>query len=576
LKDVDTRRDATTPLRVLVVDDSEDYVELCHEFLQRYTYLTNCDFTHPCWECELRPDCRLKHAHDWDEVKEILERHGGEVDTVLLDIEFELPVDRLLPVSDRDEARGNRSRLKRLQARQGLHILEALRTEYGSLPVVLMTSKNSIAHDDPALFSQLREHRFTEMLGDEGVNAQSLAARIESFARLRHRPHSSGRFFWGQTDAMAQLRSWLDVFSDGDQPILLLGETGTGKSYLARHVIHPAARPRGPFCALDLAAIPENLIPAELFGTSRGAFSDAVDRPGRFEFAKGGTLFLDEIGNLSPETQKRLLGVIQDRTVTRLGENRARPIDVRLVVATNEDLEEQVRDGSFRADLYQRLNPAARVVIPPLRERMDDLAGLLQVVTEHMFESPGNRRMLARYAAMFDRSDRLGVDVVVGKRRQPSEKVVLQLAGAAEKTVRAANWPGNVRQLESVWMNAVTFQMAEQIAAGRVSDDPVIALDPQLLGELIRSSSVGEDLQPDPLESEPEHVMVSITPGASLNAVSREVEAQYFRELYIRGGEDFERMARRLLSGDPLKNARRTQLRFNNLGLSARKLRRKS
>jgi DNA-binding NtrC family response regulator len=563
------------PLRVVVVDDGSDYIELCHTFLRRYRYLTNCDYSHPCWECEREPTCDLKHAHDWQELTEIMARHGDAADVVLLDVNFDLPADRLLPEAARDAAREDPKALRKLQRRQGFHVLDALRARWRDLPVVLMTDKRAIAHDDPALVAQLEASRFTEMFADEGVNAQSLAARIEALARQRAPAEDDrGRFLWGNAPAMRRLRQWLEVFSEGDQPILILGETGTGKSFLAEHGVHALARPGAVFCSLDLSALPEHLVAAELFGTSRGAFSDAVDRPGRFEFAHGGTLFLDEIGNLSLDTQKRLLGVIQDRRVTRLGENRDRPVDVKLVVATNEDLEARVREGRFRADLYQRLNPAARVTLPPLRERLEDLPDLLAVITRRVFSGPGNRRLLDRFGALFGLPAPVGAEVVIGRRTaRRSDAVIFQLAGAAETTLRSAEWPGNVRQLELVWTNAVTYQLAEQIAAGRVATAPVIAMDAQLLQELVRSSSLGEGERAPAEPVEPERLVIEITPGQSLNDVSRAVETQYFRELYLRAGERFEIMARRLLEGDPDANARRVQLRFNNLGLSTRRLR---
>ena len=564
------------PIKIVVVDDSEDYVELCHDFLKRYEYLTNCDFSHPCWECEQQLDCDKKHAHDWDELQEIMGRHGESADVVLLDLNFDIPVGRLIPPSKREAAHKDRSALKLLRARQGIHILQAIREQYGSVPVVLMTSKSSIAHDDPALFAQLQEHRFTEMLDDEGVNAQALAARIESFVRKERASDLSGRFFWGRTPRMTQLRQWLEIFAQGDQPLLLLGETGTGKSFLAEHFLHPLVRPRGPFCSLDLAAIPDHLIAAELFGTSKGAFSDAVDRAGRFEFAHGGTLFLDEIANLSLDTQKRLLGAVQDRRVTRLGENRARPVDVKLVVATNEDLEDLVRQGRFRADLYQRLNPAAKVELPPLRERMADLPDLLQMLTERVFEGRGNRRLLAQFGRLFGLTDDAHPSVVVGRKKAKKRPgVTFRLAGPAEEAIRKSRWPGNMRQLESVWTNAICYQLTEQIAVGRVGDAPVIGLDPQVLQELIRSSSVLVDTALTTEQDEPERVVVELSPAKTLNDVSRAVEAQYFRELYVRSGESFDRMARQLLGGEPTKNARRIQLRFNNLGLSTRALRKR-
>ncbi|MCA9564767.1 MAG: sigma-54-dependent Fis family transcriptional regulator, partial [Myxococcales bacterium] len=320
------------------------------------------------------------------------------------------------------------------------------------------------------------------------------------------------------------------------------------------------------------SAVPENLVASELFGTSKGAFSDAVDRPGRFEFANGGTLFLDEIGNLAMETQKRLLSVIQDRRVTRLGENRARPVDVKLVVATNENLPELVRSGAFRADLYQRLNPAAKLVLPPLRERNEDIPALLEVITKRLFESSGNKRLLDQFGRLFGSPSPTAVVQVGGRRSTPPKgSVLFRVSGAAERVLRESKWPGNVRQLELVWTNALTFQLAEQLAVGRVGDSPTVSIDGQLLRELIEGSSP-EAVDESVDSAEPERLVFEIEPGDSLNNVSRQVEAQYFRELYLRAGEDFERMARKLLEGHPGKNARRIQLRFNNLGLSTRKL----
>ena len=233
--------------------------------------------------------------------------------------------------------------------------------------------------------------------------------------------------------------------------------------------------------------------------------------------------------------------------------------------------------GRFRADLFQRLNPAAKVEIPPLRERLSDLPELLQVLTGRVFESPGNKRLLERYAGLYGLPPEAPPEAVVGKARATTDSVIFRLTGAALEAVRRAKWPGNMRQLELVWTNAITFQLAEQIAAGRVGTSAVVALDGQLLSELIRGSSLGSDQGTAATpEGEPERVVIRIDPGATLNEVSRTIERQYFKELYIRGGERFDYMARRLLAGSPEKNARRVQLRFNNLGLSTRALRKLS
>src|SRR5262249_33668076 len=152
-------------------------------------------------------------------------------------------------------------------------------------------------------------------------------------------------YLWGRSTAMARLRRDALALARTSLPILLLGETGTGKSALAERVLHPASGRSGPFVAVDLAALPATLVAGELCGSGRGAFSGAVDRAGRFEAAQRGTLFLDEIGNLPLEVQRMLLLAIEDGRITRLGESSPRAIDVKLVAATNADLPALVAAG---------------------------------------------------------------------------------------------------------------------------------------------------------------------------------------------------------------------------------------
>ena len=163
-----------------------------------------------------------------------------------------------------------------------------------------------------------------------------------------------------------------------DLPILLIGETGTGKELFAHAVHNASPRAAGPFVAINCAAMPENLLESELFGYEDGAFTGARrgGKPGLFEFAHKGTLFLDEVEGMSPALQVKLLRVLQEREIMRVGGNQIICVDVRIVAATNEDLEQRVENGSFRRDLYYRLNTLP-ALIPPLRERGDDLFLLL-------------------------------------------------------------------------------------------------------------------------------------------------------------------------------------------------------
>ena len=351
--------------RLLVVDDGDRYIELCHALLRDYDYATRCDLPGPCWTCDLLPGCTLTHAHDGFEVDEALKKHR-DVDVVMLDVAFDVPVERLLPSSEK-----NLERRKRLQ---GVEILAHLRRSRGDLPVVLMTSESELAFADAA--EALAVDEFATLAGEAAFDARALSLLVERVLARRADSPEAGGYTWGASSAMARLRRDASALSRTSLPVLVLGEPGTGKSALAERVIHPMTRRKGPFIAVDLASIPETLVAAELFGTSRGAFSGAVERRGRFEEANGGTLFLDEIGNLPPEAQRMLLLALQDMRITRLGESAPRAVDVKLIAATNSDLAGRVRAGTFRADLYARLNPAARLVVPPLRERMEDLGEL--------------------------------------------------------------------------------------------------------------------------------------------------------------------------------------------------------
>ena len=571
-------------LRVLLIDDSENYVRLAHKFLRRYEYATNCDLTNPCWVCPQRRGCQLKHAHNWAEASQILRRYGGEIDVVLLDVHFDLPEADLLaepglPGSEAEEGQRSEAQLEALRRFQGFHIMRRLRRRMGQVPVVLMTSNASIAFNEKEIAADLANEEYTQLFEDEEISAQSLAAKIERARRMAQESLSDeGPFYWGKSRSMARIRRWIEVFAQGDQPILLLGETGTGKSFLAEQFIHPLARPGQRFCAIDLGTLPENLVAAELFGTSRGAFSGAVNREGKFEYAHGGTLFLDEIGNLSMELQKQLLAVLQDRRVTRLGENKSRPVNVKLVVATNEDLEERVREGTFRADLYQRLNPAAKVVLPPLRERKEDLRGMCAFLVQKIFSSPGNRRLMSDYAKLFGiKADAVEADLTfsakLALREEDAGKVWFQIAGLAWECLEEHDFPGNTRQLEMILANALIFTLTDALAAGRVGVRPVVSIDAQVLRGLIDASDLSRRNPESEQKPDAQRAIIKLNPHDTLNNTSRDIERQYFEELYIRCGGDFERIAGYLLTGSAARNARKVQLRFNNLGLSVRELR---
>ena len=195
---------------------------------------------------------------------------------------------------------------------------------------------------------------------------------------------------FGASPAITELRRYLSKVAMSDATVLVTGETGTGKERVASAVHRLGRRATKPFVAVNCAAIPEALIESELFGHRRGAFTGAVDDfPGRFAQADGGTLFLDEIGEMSPSGQVKLLRVLEEGTVTPVGGARPRPIDVRLVAASNQRLEQMVETREFRADLFYRLN-VARIELPPLRARPEDIG----LIAGHFIEEHNRRRAM--------------------------------------------------------------------------------------------------------------------------------------------------------------------------------------
>ncbi|MES2734637.1 MAG: sigma-54 dependent transcriptional regulator, partial [Bacteroidota bacterium] len=231
--------------------------------------------------------------------------------------------------------------------------------------------------------------------------------------------------------AMQAVRKVVEKVAATDANVLILGENGTGKDLLARSLHKQSARTAEAFIKVDLGAVAPTLFEAELFGYNKGAFTDArEDRPGRFEIASGGTLFLDEIGNLPLSLQAKLLTVLQNRQVTRVGSHQPLPIDIRLVSATNQPLPAMVADGSFRQDLLYRLN-TVEITLPPLRERTEDIPVLL----EHF---------LQLYCRKYQKSG-------------------LSLAKSAMRDLVQYTWPGNIRELQHAVERAVILGEHQQL-----------------------------------------------------------------------------------------------------------------
>jgi DNA-binding NtrC family response regulator len=537
--------------KLLIVDDGDRHAELAHRFLREYDYATRCELRGPCWSCERRAGCTLTHAHDLAEAREALERHP-DVDAVLLDLVFELPAERLAPSDEPD--------LERRRRLEGLRILEAVRAERGELPVILMTSREELAAEEATLASD----EFVALAGADAFDARALGLLVERILAARATV-PTGDYFWGRSTAMAHLRRDAAIQARTSLPLLLLGETGTGKSALAERVVHAGAGRPGPFVSVDLAALPATLIAAELFGTARGAFSGAVDRRGRIEVAHGGTLLLDEIGNLPPEAQRMLLTVLEERRVTRLGESQARPVDVKLIAATNADLPSLARAGAFRADLYARLNPAARLTLPPLRDRLADLDELVAGFVRRAFASGSasgrDRALLEEYA----QASGVAPTVAVALGKPPSEPsaITFVFGGPALAALRRHRWPGNVRELQQVATNASVFALADALQATRRGATSQARLVP-ISQTLVRRLLTGDEPSP---RSE---IALTLAPRPSLRQAARELERQLYERLFDETRGDFAEMARRLTGRASTAAARQVRLRFNQLGLKAR------
>ena len=235
----------------------------------------------------------------------------------------------------------------------------------------------------------------------------------------------------GKSRGFVEVLTLSETVAPTDSTVLITGESGTGKEIVARYIHNLSEREGGPFVSVNCGALPENLLESELFGHMKGSFTGAVrDKEGLFVAARAGTFFLDEVGEMSAATQVKLLRALQEREVIPVGATEPVSIDVRIIAATNRDLEEEIRRGNFRGDLYYRLN-VITLHLPPLRDRADDIP----ILTEHFLE---------RFAS--------------SRGREP-----LRLSAAAVETLQAYDWPGNVRELENALERAAVLSHGGEI-----------------------------------------------------------------------------------------------------------------
>ncbi|HZH29454.1 MAG TPA: sigma-54 dependent transcriptional regulator [Pyrinomonadaceae bacterium] len=320
---------------------------------------------------------------------------------------------------------------------EGLAVIEAARAARPSIPVVVITGSNSRQIALEAI--RCGAYGFFE----KPFNEAEVTHIVRQAARVRHLEEENlklrasldacrgfGRLL-GSSPALARIMKQARAVASTSATVLLAGENGTGKEMLARAIHEESPRAGGPFVAVSCAALPEELIESELFGHEKGAFTGATQaRMGRFELADGGTLFLDEIGELSQAVQVKLLRVLQDRTFERLGGTKTLSVDIRLIAASNRDLEQEVEAGRFRRDLFYRLN-VVPLRLPALRERREDLPILA-----------------AHFAAKA--ADKHG--------RPPAA-----LDPALLEALQEYDWPGNVRELENLMERLVVLTTGSRL-----------------------------------------------------------------------------------------------------------------
>ncbi len=245
-------------------------------------------------------------------------------------------------------------------------------------------------------------------------------------------PASSVRMHWGNGSAMTAIRKTVEKISLTDASVLITGENGTGKDVLAGEIHRRSERALKPMVCVDAGALTETLFESELFGHVKGAFTDAhADHIGKFEQADGGTLFLDEIGNIPLHLQAKLLRAIQNKTITRVGDTKAIPVDIRLICATNKNLEQMVKEGEFREDLYYRIN-TMHLHLPALSERTDEIVPLAKMFIE-------------KYADKYRRH-------------------VAGLSAEAEDILMSQNWSGNIRELQNCIEKAVILSDGDTLS----------------------------------------------------------------------------------------------------------------
>ncbi len=396
--------------KILIVDDQEANVQVLTRMLQADGYVSIASTQDPHAVCELHRQQR----YDLILLDLVMPGLSGfQVMEALKKVE----ADDYLPVV-----------VITAEPEHKLRALQAGARDFVSKPLDLGEILLRVHNMLEVRLLHLETRRLYDQILEEKDAQRRLEVALEEALATVARGFADPMGLVAKSPVMEKLVNLTRRVAKVDSTVLIVGESGSGKERIARLLHRESTRAQGPFIAVNCGAITETLLESELFGHSRGAFSGATqDRPGLFEAAQKGTLLLDEIGDITPGMQVKLLRVLQEREIRRVGENKNRTVDVRIVAATNRDLGQAVKDGTFRQDLYFRLN-VVDLHVPALRERREDILLLAHI-------------MLAKAA------------------KQMNRKVTSISREAADQLLRYG-WPGNVRELENVLERAVALSLA--------------------------------------------------------------------------------------------------------------------
>ena len=333
----------------------------------------------------------------------------------------------------------------KLPGMNGLEFLQAIKRQNAALPVVVMTAFGSVETAVEAMKAGasdyvLKPFSLAEMrlVIHKELDVRNLREENRSLREALGKRYSHPNVV-ARSRKMQEVLATVERVAPTNSTVLLGGESGVGKDMVARAIHEKSRRASGPFLKINSTAIPENLLESELFGFEKGAFTGAVaSKPGKFELADKGTLFLDEIGDVPPATQVKLLRVLQEREFERLGGTKTVKVDVRLIAATNRDLREALEQGTFREDLYYRLN-VVPIDIAPLRERREDIPDLVNL-------------FISRFAG-------------------ESGKVIEGITPQAMQILVNYHWPGNVRELQNIVERACALSKGPQLELGDIHID---------------------------------------------------------------------------------------------------------